>query len=270
MIREILDEVEKLTPEDRVVLARHPKRPHLNDYLDALFTDFFEQKGDHLYGDDRAVLGGIARYKGIPVTVIGQQKGRNVQENVELNFGMARPEGYRKALRMMNQAQKFGRPIITFIDTPGAYPGKDAEEHGIGEAIARNMAAMSAYTVPIITIVTGEGSSGGALGLAVCNRLLMLENAVYSVLSPEGFASILWKDASRSREAAELMKLTSKDLLDAGICDRIIPEPAGGAHINPEEVYSALDKVLEEELLELLKQSPEELRNARREKFRCI
>ena len=195
-----------LTAEDRVFLARHPERPHIDETINALFTDFFEQCGDRQCREDSAILGGIARFHGMPVTVIGHRKGSTLEENMACNFGMPGPEGYRKALRLMKQAEKFGRPIITFIDTPGAYPGKEAEERGQGEAIARNLMEMSGLTVPVIAVVTGEGSSGGALALGVANHILMLENAVYSVLSPEGFASILWKDSSRSGEACEIMK----------------------------------------------------------------
>ena len=198
---EILRACGPLTAEDRVFLARHPDRPHIDETISALFTDFFEQRGDRQCREDPAILGGVARFHGMPVTVIGHRKGSSLEENLACNFGMPGPEGYRKALRLMKQAEKFGRPIITFIDTPGAYPGKDAEERGQGEAIARNLMEMSGLTVPVIAVVTGEGSSGGALALGVANHILMLENAVYSVLSPEGFASILWKDASRSGEA---------------------------------------------------------------------
>ncbi len=259
-----------LTAEDRVFLARHPKRPHIDDFIEALFTDFFEQKGDHLYDEDRSMLGGIARYKGMPVSIVGHRKGRTTEENLKYNFGMPRPEGYRKALRIMKQAEKFGRPIITFIDTPGAYPGLEAEEHGQGEAIARNLAEMSALEVPVIAIVTGEGSSGGALAIGVANRILMLENAVYSVLSPEGFASILWKDSSRSGEAAEVMKLTARDLRDAGVADHLIPEPLGGAQTDPARMYASLDIVLEKTLQTLCGLSPEDCRAQRIEKYRNI
>ena len=217
---EILRTCGPLTAEDRVFLARHPERPHIDETVSALFTDFFEQRGDRQCKEDPAILGGIARFHGLPVTVIGHRKGSTLEENLACNFGMPGPEGYRKALRLMKQAEKFGRPIITFIDTPGAYPGKDAEERGQGEAIARNLMEMSGLTVPVIAVVTGEGSSGGALALGVANHILMLENAVYSVLSPEGFASILWKDASRSGEACEMMKLTAQDLYSDGIVEQ--------------------------------------------------
>ena len=267
---QLLAQCADLSAADRVYLARHPKRPHIDDFIEHLFTDFFEQKGDHLYDEDAAIYGGIARYKGMPVTVLGHRKGRTMEENIRYNFGMPRPEGYRKALRLMEQAEKFGRPIITFIDTPGAYPGMEAEEHGQGEAIARNLAAMSSLHVPVIAVVTGEGNSGGALAISVANQILMLENAVYSVLSPEGFASILWKDASRHEEACEVMKLTARDLREAGVADHLIPEPLGGAQTDPERLYASLDIVLEKSLNDLLKLSPEEVRKQRQEKYRNI
>ena len=267
---QLLAQCADLSAADRVYLARHPKRPHIDDFIEHLFTDFFEQKGDHLYDEDASIYGGIARYKGMPVTVLGHRKGRTMEENVRYNFGMPRPEGYRKALRLMEQAEKFGRPIITFVDTPGAYPGMEAEEHGQGEAIARNLAAMSSLHVPVIAVVTGEGNSGGALAISVANQILMLENAVYSVLSPEGFASILWKDAGRHEEACEVMKLTARDLREAGVADHLIPEPLGGAQTDPERLYASLDIVLEKSLNDLLKLSPEEVRKQRQEKYRNI
>ena len=257
-----------LTAEDKVFLARKIERPHIDDFIEALFTDFFEQKGDHLYDDDPAVYGGIARFHGIPVSVVGHRKGHTAEENVAYNFGMAKPEGYRKALRIMDQAEKFKRPIITFIDTPGAYPGIDAEEHGQGEAIARNMARMSGYHVPVISVVTGEGNSGGALAIGVCNRLLMLEYAVYSVLSPEGFASILWKDSSRHGEACDIMKLTADDIRRAGVADEVIAEPLGGGQENPKRLYGSMDMAIEKALSELMSMTPEELLIDRRKKFR--
>ena len=267
---QLLAQCADLLAADRVYLARHPKRPHIDDFIEHLFTDFFEQKGDHLYDEDASIYGGIARYKGMPVTVLGHRKGRTMEENIRYNFGMPRPEGYRKALRLMEQAEKFVRPIITFVDTPGAYPGMEAEEHGQGEAIARNLAAMSSLHVPVIAVVTGEGNSGGALAISVANQILMLENAVYSVLSPEGFASILWKDAGRHEEACEVMKLTARDLREAGVADHLIPEPLGGAQTDPERLYASLDIVLEKSLNDLLKLSPEEVRKQRQEKYRNI
>ena len=222
-----------LTAAERVNIARHPQRPNISDYIGALFTDFFEQKGDRLCGEDAAILGGVALYHGRPVTVIGTRKGKTLEENLTCNFGMPNPEGYRKALRLMRQAEKFRRPIFTFIDTSGAYPGLEAEARGQGEAIARNLMEMSRLTVPVIAVITGEGNSGGALALGVADRVLMLENAVYAILSPEGFASIVWKDAQRRDEACGLMKLTAPDLLELGVIDDVIPEPEGGAHVSP-------------------------------------
>lgn len=259
-----------LTAEDRVFLARHPERPHIDEIVDALFTDFFEQCGDRQCKEDAAILGGVALFHGQPVTVIGHRKGSTLEENLRCNFGMPGPEGYRKALRLMKQAEKFDRPIITFIDTPGAYPGKDAEERGQGEAIARNLMEMSGLTVPVLAIVTGEGSSGGALGLGVANHILMLENAVYSVLSPEGFASILWKDASRSGEACTMMKLTAQDLYADGIVEETIPEPLGGAQRGRQLLFSRLDTAIAVHLAALCKMSGKALADQRYKKYRRI
>ena len=268
--QELLATCKNLSAEEKVFLARHPKRPKIDEYIDALFTDFFEQKGDRASSDDTSILGGIAMYKGTPVTVIGHRKGNTLEENMAYNFGMPEPEGYRKALRMMEQAEKFGRPIITFIDTPGAYPGKEAEEHGQGEAIARNLMVMSGMHVPIIAVVTGEGSSGGALALGVANRVLMLEHAIYSVLSPEGFASILWKDSSRRAEACEVMKLTAQDLYRFHVIEGIIPEPMGGAQANREELFRSVDEALQKNLIELTRMSSNTLAQDRYDKFRKI
>lgn len=268
--KKLLEAYAELTPADKVYLARRPKRPGIRDFTAALFQDFFELRGDRLNKDDKSILGGVAFYHGIPVTVIGHCKGKNLEENMFYNFGMPGPEGYRKSLRLMKQAEKFGRPIITFIDTPGAFPGLEAETNGQSEAIARNLAAMSQLTVPVIAIVTGEGGSGGALALGVANRLLMLENAVYSVLSPEGFASILWKDSTRSAEASGMMKLTAQDLLQFGVADEIIAEPRGGAHRDHNAIYSALDEAILRNLKELLPLSEEDLANQRYDKFRKI
>ena len=250
---ELLETCRDLSPEDKVFVARHAGRPGTADFISALFTDFFECKGDRLCREDPSILGGVALYRGVPVTVIGHRKGKTLQENMACNFGMPSPEGYRKAQRLMKQAERFHRPIITFVDTPGAYPGLEAEAHGQGEAIASSLALMSALTVPVVSVVIGEGGSGGALALAVGNRVLMLENAVYSVLSPEGFASILWKDSSRSGEAASLMKLTAHDLLDLGVIDDIIPEPAGGAHQDPGAVFTAVDRALSAHLAQVMR-----------------
>ena len=267
---ELLDSCTNLSAEDKVFLARHPHRPKIDDYINALFTDFFEQKGDRQCREDASILGGVAFFHGMPVTVIGHRKGNNLEENMKYNFGMPGPEGYRKALRLMKQAEKFGRPIITFIDTPGAYPGKEAEERGQGEAIARNLAEMSQLAVPVIAVVTGEGSSGGALALGVANHILMLENAVYSVLSPEGFASILWKDSSRSGEACEIMKLTAQDLYQFGVIEEIVPEPLGGAQTDPKALFAHLELALERSLAPLRKLSPAALEAQRYKKFRQI
>ncbi len=261
---------EKLTPNEKVHLSRNLDRPHITDFIDAIFTDFFEQKGDHLYDDDSSIYGGVALFKGIPVSIVGHRKGHDVLEQLKYNCGMTKPEGYRKALRIMKQAEKFNRPIITFVDTPGAYPGKEAEEHGQGEAIAQCLATMSALTVPVICVVTGEGNSGGALALSVANEIYMLENAVYSVLSPEGFASILWKDSTKSAEACDLLKLTADDLYDTGIIDEIVAEPVGGAKVDSISVYDEISNHLEHDLKKYMKMTKEEIVSYRRKKFREI
>ena len=259
---------EPLTAAQRVAIARHPQRPNITDYIQALFTDFFEQKGDRLCGEDAAILGGVALYHGRPVTVIGTRKGKTLEENLKCNFGMPNPEGYRKALRLMRQAEKFRRPVITLIDTSGAYPGLEAEARGQGEAIARNLMEMSRLTVPVIAIITGEGNSGGALALGVANRVLMMENSIYAILSPEGFASILWKDASRSAEACDMMKLTAPDLMRLGVIDDIIPEPEGGAHTAPVQAIRQVDRCLQRHLAALAKENGPALAAARYQKFR--
>ena len=260
----------QLTPAQRVALARQAGRPGTPDFVSALFTDFFEQRGDRCCMDDGAIYGGVGFFHGRPVTVIGHRKGRTLEEHVAYHFGMPSPEGYRKAQRLMLQAEKFRRPIVTFIDTAGAYPGLEAEAHGQGEAVASTLALPSRLTVPVVSVVTGEGGSGGALALGVGNRVLMLENAVYSVLSPEGFAAILWKDASRANEACEVMKLTAADLLELKVIDGIIPEPEGGAHADPQAVYRALDEALAKELAALSKLSGKALAEARYKKFRMM
>ena len=259
-----------VTAAQRVKLARAVSRPGAMDYINALFTDLFVCKGDRLHREDPCVFGAIARFHGKPVTVVGHRKGRSLEENLSLHFGMPSPEGYRKAQRLMLQAEKFRRPVITFIDTPGAYPGLEAEARGQAEAIARTLALSSRLTVPIVSVVTGEGGSGGALALGVGNRVLMLENAVYSVLSPEGFAAILWKDASRSDEACGVMKLTAADLLELEVADRIIPEPEGGAHTNPAALFRTLDTALVKELNALGKLSGPALAAGRYKKFRAM
>ena len=257
-----------LTAAQRVALARSPGRPNAQVFVDALFTEFFELHGDRRFGEDGSILGGLAFFEGRPVTVLAQRKGRTLQENLRWNFGMPSPEGYRKALRLMEEAQRFGRPIVTFVDTPGAYPGMGAEERGQGEAIARCIAAMGALTVPVVAVVIGEGGSGGALALSAANTIIMLENAVYSVLSPEGFASILWKDAGRSQEAAELMRLTARDLLELGVADKVIPEPEGGATPDSAQVFLQVRGALAGELERLSRLSGRALAQQRYEKFR--
>ena len=260
-----------MTAYEKVMAARDANKLTSVDYIAHMFGDsFIELHGDRRYADDKAVVAGLAMLFDTPVTVIGIEKGRNTKERVERNFGQAHPEGYRKALRLMKQAEKFGRPILTFIDTPGAYPGKDAEERGQGEAIARNLMEMSGLTVPVLAVVTGEGSSGGALALGVANHILMLENAVYSVLSPEGFASILWKDASRSGEACEMMKLTAQDLYRGGIVEEVIPEPVGGAQRSHAALFERLDAALRMHLKELCRMSEKQLADQRYKKYRQI
>ncbi len=221
---------EQLTAWERIELIRHKNRPTVNDYIPMIFDEFYEMHGDRCFGDDPAILGGVGKISGIPVTVIGQVKGRTLEENRRANFASPHPEGYRKALRLAKQAEKFHRPVICFIDTPGAFCGIAAEERGQGEAIARNLLEFSRLRTPILSIVLGEGGSGGALALGVCDSLAMLQNAVYSVISPRGCASILWKDASKEKEAAERLRITAEDLTQFGVCDAIIPEPPGGAH----------------------------------------
>jgi acetyl-CoA carboxylase carboxyl transferase subunit alpha len=259
-----------LTPWQRAQLARHPKRPHALDFVRLLFEDFVELHGDRYFGDDKAIVGGLARFEGEPIVIIGHQKGRDTRENIARNFGMPHPEGYRKALRLMELAAKFGKPIVTFIDTPGAYPGLGAEERGQAEAIARNLREMAGFGTPIICVVTGEGGSGGALAIGVGNRVFMLEHAIYSVISPEGCAAILWGEASKAPEAAELMRVTAPDLLRLGVIDGIVPEPVGGAHRNWEDAAESLRGTLRGALHELQSKSSETLVADRYEKFRKI
>ncbi len=270
-IKELQEKMyQDLSAWDRVYLARHPRRPKAQDYLKRLFHTFYELHGDRCYGDDRAIIGGIAMFEQTPVTVIAQAKGRDLQENMKRNFGMPNPEGYRKALRLAKEAEKFHRPIITFVDTSGAYPGKGAEERGQAEAIAQCLYTFSDLQTPIICIVLSEGGSGGALALSVGDRLVMLENAVYSILSPEGFASILWKDGSRAKEAAEVMKLTAHDLMDKGILDAVIEEPLGGAQNDIEAVCERLRAYIHASLEELQKVKMPALLAQRYEKYRNI
>ena len=261
------DTYRNLTSMERVQLARHPKRPYTADYISLTFTDFVELHGDRSFRDDEAIIGGWARLDGRTVMVIGHQKGRDMKENLRRNFGMAHPEGYRKALRLMQMAEKFSHPVVTLIDTPGAYPGIGAEERGQAEAIARNLREMARLRVPTIAVVIGEGGSGGALALGVSDRVLMLENAVYSVITPEGCAAILWKSASAKEKAAEAMKMTAADLNELGIIDEVLPEPFGGAHMDPATTAEILREGLVRHLIELTDVSPEKLLPKRWEKF---
>ena len=259
-----------LTAWQRTQLARHPKRPHTRDFIRLLFDDFVELHGDRLYGDDAAVVGGLARFEGQGVVVIGHQKGRDTREKIARNFGMPHPEGYRKALRLMQLAEKFSKPVVTFIDTPGAYPGVGAEERGQAEAIARNLREMAALRTPIVAAVTGEGGSGGALAIGMGNRVLMLEHSIYSVISPEGCAAILWGDAAKAPEAAESMKITAPDLLRLGVIDGIVPEPLGGAHRDWDAAAANLRAALRDHLSDLAGKSRDALVTERYEKFRRL
>ncbi|MFN3385821.1 MAG: acetyl-CoA carboxylase carboxyltransferase subunit alpha [Candidatus Thermochlorobacter sp.] len=265
-----------LTRWQRVQLARHPERPYTLDYIYMMTQDFMELSGDRAFGDDKAIVGGLARmvdddhHFSQTVMIIGHQKGRDTKSNIFRNFGMANPEGYRKALRLMKLAEKFKKPVITLIDTPGAFPGIEAEERGQAEAIARNLFEMARLRTPIIAVIIGEGASGGAIGIGVGNRVLMLENAWYSVISPESCSSILWRSWSFKEQAAEALKLTAADLIEYGIIDRIVPEPIGGAHHNPEQVAATLKRILIQELQELMKKSPEQLVDERIERFSKI
>lgn len=259
-----------LKPWDRVQIARLPERPTTLDYIPYIFDSFIELHGDRSFRDDPAMIGGIGYLDGKSVTVIGQQRGKDTKDNIYRNFGMAHPEGYRKALRLMKQAEKFNRPIFTFIDTKGAYPGKAAEERGQSESIAKNLMEMASLTVPVIAVVIGEGGSGGALGIGISNRVLMLENSTYSVISPEGAAALLWKDSNLAQIAAETMKITALDLLDLGIIDEVINEPLGGAQKDEEVQALSIKKMFLKHLIELKQLTPEELANDRFEKFRKI
>jgi acetyl-CoA carboxylase carboxyl transferase subunit alpha len=256
-----------LTPMQRVQVARHPRRPYTLDYARSVFSDFVELHGDRLFRDDPAMVGGWARLDGISVMLIGHQKGRDTKENLRRNFGMAHPEGYRKALRLMKLAEKFGAPVITLVDTPGAYPGLGAEERGQAEAIARNLLEMAALQTPIITAVVGEGGSGGALAVGLADRVVMFENSVYSVISPEGCAAILWKDASQRERAAEALRLTAQDLLSFGVIDEILPEPPGGAHADPEAAAEGLGESLRRHLRQVRKIAIDKLLRRREEKY---
>jgi acetyl-CoA carboxylase carboxyl transferase subunit alpha len=259
-----------LTPIQRVLVARHPRRPYTLDYLSTIFTDFVELHGDRLYRDDPSIVGGWARLAGLSVMVMGHQKGRDTKENIKRNFGMAHPEGYRKALRLMHLAARFGAPVITLIDTDGAYPGLGAEERGQSEALARNIIEMAALPTPIVAVVIGVGGSGGALALGVADRVLMFENSVYSVISPEGCAAILWKDSSLRERAADALKLTADDLLRLKVIDEILPEPVGGAHTDPDQTGERLRAALVRHVTELRKLRPEKLVRRRAEKYQAM
>ena len=274
-LREKLDKVSReiyagLTPWQKTLVARHPGRPYTLDYIEKLMTDFVELHGDRRFADDPAIVAGMASFRGREVAVIGHQKGRDTREKIRRNFGMPRPEGYRKALRVMELAEKFSRPILTFVDTTGAYPGIDAEERGQAEAIAANLKEMASFHVPVIVTVTGEGGSGGALALGIGDRVLMMEHAVYSVISPEGCAAILWKDASRKKEAADSLKITAADLKAFNVIDEIVPEPPGGAHADPDGAAAAVGEAIDRHLREVLDLTPEERRERRYRKFRAL
>lgn len=257
----------ELDPWERVLLARHPQRPHTVDYINLIFKNFLELHGDRCFGDDRSIIAGFGYLDNMPVAIIGQEKGRSTKEKMERNFGMPHPEGYRKAIRIAKLAEKYGMPLITFIDTPGAYPGIGAEERGQSQAIAQSLYVFGYLKVPSLAVVIGEGGSGGALALGVANRIFMMENAIYSVISPEGCAAILWKDQSKVKEASKALKLTSKDLLQLDVIDAIIPEPFGSAHWDPKRSARILKYYLRRSLKDLLKLSPEELVEDRIKKF---
>ncbi|MEM6310821.1 MAG: acetyl-CoA carboxylase carboxyltransferase subunit alpha [Pseudomonadota bacterium] len=261
------DLYKSLTPWRKCQVARHPERPHASDYIEQLFTDYTPLAGDRNFADDHAVMGGLARFDGDPVVVIGHEKGNDTKTRIERNFGMARPEGYRKAIRLMDLADRFGLPVIALVDTPGAYPGKGAEERGQSEAIARATEKCLQLKVPLVSVIIGEGGSGGAVAFATANRVAMLEHSIYSVISPEGCASILWKDAEKMREAAEALRLTAQDLHGLGVIDTIIPEPLGGAHRDRPAVFDAVETSLKEMLGKLTSQKPKQLVDNRRKKF---
>ena len=266
--QEILaDLYNNLTPWRKCQIARHPERPHCKDYIKALFSEFVPLAGDRNFADDQAVIGGLARFGDKPIVVIGHEKGSDTKSRIERNFGMARPEGYRKAIRLMELADKFGLPVITLVDTPGAYPGKGAEERGQSEAISRSTEKCLQIGVPFISIIIGEGGSGGAVAFATANKVAMLEHSIYSVISPEGCASILWKDAEKMREAAEALRLTAEDLYSLGVSDQIIKEPLGGAHRNPEQAIESVKVAIDSMLSVLKSKKPKDLINERRKKF---
>lgn len=274
-VREKLERVSKeiyssLTPWQKTLVARHPARPYPLDYIQALTTDFVELHGDRGFSDDPAIVAGLADFRGRPVALVGHQKGRDTKEKIRRNFGMPRPDGFRKALRVMRLAEKFGRPILTFIDTAGAYPGIDAEERGQAEAIAVNLREMARFHVPIIVAVTGEGGSGGALALGIGDRILMLEHSIYSVITPEGCAAILWRDSGRKKDAAEALRLTAADLAEFRVIDEIVPEPPGGAHADPAGAAAALGEAIDRHLREVAELTAEERRERRYRHFRAL
>jgi len=264
------DLYKSLTPWRKCQVARHPDRPHCKDYIEALFQEYTPLAGDRNFADDHAVMGGLARFNDQPVMVIGHEKGNDTKSRIERNFGMARPEGYRKAIRLMEMADKFNLPVVSLVDTPGAYPGKGAEERGQSEAIARSTEKCLQIRVPFVSVVIGEGGSGGAVAFATANRVAMLEHSVYSVITPEGCASILWKDSEKMREAAEAMRITAQNLLELAVIDRVIPEPLGGAHRDRDATVQAVGKAIEQMLGELKGQSREKLLKDRRAKFMAI
>ena len=264
------DAYANLSPWQKAEVARHPDRPHFVDYLDALIEEFVELKGDRKYGDDQAIIGGLGRFKGQPVMVIGQEKGHDPATRTKHNFGMANPEGYRKAVRLMDMADQYGLPVITFVDTAGAFPGKGAEERGQAEAIARSTERCLTLGTPLISTIIGEGGSGGAIAIAAGNRVLILQYSIYSVISPEGCASILWRDSERKRDAAAALKMTADDLIRFGVVDRIIDEPVGGAHSDPDAAIAKVGLVIQEELRTLSNLGPEELRRQRADRFMAI
>ena len=264
------DAYANLSAWQKAEVARHPERPHFVDYVDSLIDEFVELKGDRKYGDDQAIIGGLGRFKGQAVMVIGQEKGHDAATRTRHNFGMANPEGYRKAIRLMDMADQYGLPVLTFVDTAGAFPGRGAEERGQAEAIARSTERCLTLGSPLVSTIIGEGGSGGAIALAAGNKVLILQYSIYSVISPEGCASILWRDAERKRDAAEALKLTAEDLIGFNIVDRIIPEPVGGAHSDPDAAIAAVGDAVEEELRQLSNLGPDELRKQRADRFMAI
>ena len=268
--KQLKDTYSSLTPWRKTQVARHPERPHFSDYIEQLFEDFQELAGDRVFGNDEAVIGGLATFRGQSVVVMGHEKGRNTESRLRHNFGMAHPEGYRKAVRLMDLADKFKLPVLSFVDTAGAFPGKAGEERGQAEAIARSTERCLTLTVPMVSLIIGEGGSGGAIAIAAANRVLMMEHSIYSVISPEGCASILYRDSAKARDAAEAMKITSEDLLKLKVIDDVVKEPIGGAHRDPQRAVSQAGKAIEKALSELEGLSPAELKRQRRERFYAI